>query len=57
MSLFKLITNTSEGVLQASLAAAKTLAGVPIGPLDEGETISQGARKTAEALRKIGRSK
>lgn len=52
--LGKLFTNTLTGALQAPLAAAKTVAGAVISPLDEGETLAQGANDTARALRKIG---
>jgi hypothetical protein len=52
--LGKLITNTLTGALQAPLAGIKTVAGVALAPLDEGETMTQGAADLTSAVRKIG---
>jgi hypothetical protein len=56
MSLFKLLTNTAEGMAQAAIGGAKAAASAPFAVLDEGETAASGLRQAGEGLRKIGKA-
>ncbi|WP_156025855.1 hypothetical protein [Sulfitobacter sp. 20_GPM-1509m] len=57
MSLFKLITNTVEGAIQAPIAATKYVTGATVAMLDDGKMMEDASDDLSDAVEKIGKSK
>lgn len=56
MGLFDLVTNTVEGVASATVNTVKTVAGVAVVSLDDGETAKEGMEGVRKGVSKIGDS-
>lgn len=52
--MFKIITNTLEGAVQATINTVKVPIGVVIAPLDDGQTIADAVEGVKDGVKKIG---
>lgn len=56
MSIFKLVTNTIEGVTETAVNGAKLVASPLLAPFDEGRAMKDAADGIAKGASKIGDS-
>lgn len=56
MGIFDLVTNTVEGVAQATIGAGKAAVGTVSAALDEGATLESGLNNMRDGVEKIGKA-
>ena len=56
MGILDMVTNTVEGLVEASVGAAKTTVGAVVAPLDDGKTFDEGVDGVVQGMEKVGKT-